>query len=211
MIRLVVAACALLLAACGGGSSAGVTGPPSAQTVAANDSDWPGLQKCPESGSWDQYLKAEQSKNPSQYQTDKSSWDGLKAGGANDSYIAVYAANTSDCGGFGAGTPTGKVAFVFAVRFKDNASASLNYKTYSKDFHVSDADVANFKAAGGTVKQGSETGLGENSTEVSIDLQGSALYIAFWQNKEFEVAVVGFDLTFADGTGASTKINGRIH
>ena len=41
MIRMLVAACALLFAACGGGNgpgpSLGVTGPPSAQTVAAND------------------------------------------------------------------------------------------------------------------------------------------------------------------------------
>lgn len=211
-IRLLVAVSALALAACGGGSgpSIGVSGPPSAQTVASNGSDFNGLQKCPESGSWDTYLKAEQTKDPTQYQTDKSDWDSMKSAGANDSYIAVYAANTSDCGQFGGGNPTGKVAYVFAIRFKDSSSASSNFKSNSKSFHLSDSDVSNLKAAGGTVQQGSATGLGDNSIVVSIDFAGSSVYIAFWQKKEFEVAEITFDVPSADSAAVTTKINNRI-
>lgn len=211
-IRVLVAACVCLLAACGGGSgpSIGVGGPPSAEKVAANDSDFSGLQKCPESGSWENYLRAEQAKDPTQYQTDKTSWDDLKAAGANDSYIAVYAKNSTDCGQFASGTPAGKVAYVFAVRFKDSASASSNYKSSSKNFHLSDSDIANLKAAGGTVQQGAETGLGDNSIVVSIAFGGASIYIAYWQKKEFQVAVVTFQVPPADAAATTKKINDRI-
>ena len=94
MTRFFILACALVLAACGSGSSPGplgVSGPPSAQSVSDNPSDFSGLQKCPESGSYDNYLKQEQTKNPSQYTTDSKTWSDLKAAGVNDSYIAMYA------------------------------------------------------------------------------------------------------------------------
>src|SRR2546421_4948454 len=214
MKRLFVVACsAIVLAACGGGGSGpslGVTGPPSAQSVAQGSSDFAGLQKCSESGSYETYLKAEQTKNPDQYQTDKKTWDDLKASGADDSYIVVYASSTADCGQFAAGTPTGKVAYVYAIRFKDTSSAAASYKVTAKDFHISDSDVASPKAAGGTVQLGSATGLGDNSTVLSLDVAGLAVYIAFWENKQFEVAMVAFN-DAADAPGAVTKINGRIH
>src|SRR5437899_10150605 len=177
MTRLIILFCAIVLAACGGGSGPSlpvVQGPPSAQNVAQNSSDFPGLSKCSESGSYDSYLKQEQTKAPDQYQSDKTTWDDLKASGANDSYVAVYAANASDCGQFAAGTPSGKVAYVYAIRFKDSTSASASFKTTSKDFHLSDDDLANLKAAGATAAQGSTTGLGDNSTVLSIDVAGLA-------------------------------------
>ena len=213
MIRMLVAACALLMVACGGGNgpgaSLGVTGPPSAQTVAANDSDWSGMHKCPESGSYDSYLKLEQTKAPDQYQTDKTTWDDLKAAGANDSYIAAYAESASDCGQFNSGSATGKVAYVYAIRFKDANSATTSFKSNTKDFHLDDPTVAQLKAAGATVSQGTATGLGDNSVVVTIDVGGSAVYVAAWQKKSFEVAMVTFNDSGA-GAQAATKINGRI-
>jgi len=210
--RLIVLFGAIVLAACGGGSGPsipGLVGPQSAQSVAESSSDFSGLQKCPESGSYDSYLKQEQTKSPDQYQSDKTTWDDLKASGANDSYIAVYAANSSDCGQFAAGTPSGKVAYVYAIRFKDSTSASASFKTTSKDFHLSDDDLANLKAAGGTAAQGSATGLGDNSIVLSIDVAGVSVYIAVWENKTFEVAEVDFN-DATDAKAAVAKINGRI-
>lgn len=211
--RLVVATSVAVLAACGGGSGPGLPGTSaqaSAQSVASGSSDFPAMQKCPESGSYDSYLKAEQTADPTQYQSDKSSWDDLKASGADDSYIVVYAESSSDCGQFASGTPSGKVAYVYVIRFKDSASASASYKVTSKDFHLSDSDVANLKAAGATVTSGDATGLGSNSLVLSIDIQGISVYVAFWQNKQFDVAEVAFnDPNIA--ASAATKINARIH
>lgn len=214
MIRLVTAATVLALAACGspagsGGSSP--AGPATAQSIVANGSDFSGLDKCPQSGSWDDYLKAEQQTDPSTYATDKAEWDQLKAAGADDGYVAAYAQNTSDCAIFSSNSlAKGRVAYAFIVRFKDESSAQANYKTSAKNFHVSDSDLADVKAAGGTVTQGSATGLGDNSLEAFVAFQGTSIFVGFWQNKRFEVAVITLNETTGDSETMSKNINGRI-
>src|SRR5437899_12926067 len=83
---------AVALAACGGGGSGpslGVQTQASAQSVAQSSSDFPGLQKCSESESYESYLKPEETKNPDQYKTDKTAWESRNAAGANDSYIEI--------------------------------------------------------------------------------------------------------------------------
>jgi hypothetical protein len=216
MNRSTVLVCVLLLAACGGSSGGGGGGgggtPPqtSAETVASSSSDFPGMSKCPESGSWENYLKAEQSQDPTQYASDKSHWDSLKAAGANDSYVAVYGGSSSDCGHFGTDQPSGKTADVYAVRFKDSASAAANYKNLSKDFNITDQQLQQVQSAGGKVLQGSATGLGDNSLVVEFGIAGTSFYIAFWQKNKFEVAMIAFNIPVTDGEAAATEVNGRI-
>jgi hypothetical protein len=212
MNRITVVACVLLLAACGGSSGSGAASPSpqtSAQTVASNSGDFPGLTKCPESGSWQSYLSAEQAKDPSQYTSDKTDWDNLKAAGANDSYIAVYADSSSHCGTFGA-EPSGKVVDIYAIRFKDVNGASANFKTNQKDFHLSDTDLQNITSAGGKVSQGAATGLGANSVAVELAIAGASFYIAFWQKNNFEVAMIAYNVPVSDGKSAAQKVNDRI-
>jgi hypothetical protein len=209
-----IVACAALLAACGGGAGASPTpstGPPSAKTVADDPSDFPGLNRCPESGSYDTYLKQEQAKAPAQYTTDSKDWANLKANGANDGYIVVYAENTSDCGHFGSTNPSGKVAYVYAVRFNESTAAASAYRSQFSSFHLSDAEVANLKAAGGTVQQGLATGLGANSIVVSIDSADLSFYTALWQKKQFEVQMPTYNVPPTTAAATATRINGRIH
>jgi len=164
-----------VLAACAAPGS-GKSSSPSAQSIAGNDSDFSGMTKCPQSGSWDDYLKAEQQSDPTTYETDKKDWDQMKASGADDGYVAAYAQNSSECAIFSTDTPPkGKVTYVFVVRFKDQASAEASYKTSAKDFHVSDSDLADVKAAGGTVTQGTATGLGDNSLEAFVSFAGESI------------------------------------
>jgi len=211
MNRVIVLASVLLLAACGGSSGGGAAQQKtSAETVGSNSSDFASLQKCPESGTWDHYLTAEQTKNPSQYSTDKSDLDTLKTAGADDTYVAVYADTSAGCGNFGADTPTGKIADVYAIRFKDASAAAANYKATLKDFHLSDSDLTNIKAAGGTVAQGAASGLGDNSVLVSFSIAGSSFYVAFWQKNQFEVALISFNVPESDSKTATTNINGRM-
>jgi hypothetical protein len=211
MNRITVIACALVLAACGGPGSGGASPSPqtSAQTVASNSGDFPSLAKCPESGSWDDYLKAEQSKDPNQYASDKTDWDNLKTAGANDSYIAVYADDSSHCGSFG-NQPSGKVVDIYAIRFKDLSTASASFKSNQKDFHLSDTDLQNIQSAGGKVLQGSASGLGDNSVAVELTIAGASFYIAFWQKKNFEVAMIVYNVPVTDGETAAMKVNDRI-
>src|SRR5215510_10652362 len=210
--RATTLVCVLLLAACSGGSGGGnASHETSAKSVALNSSDFSGLTACPESGNWDEYLKAEQQKDPSQYTTDKKDWDNLKSAGANDSYIAVYADAASNCGHFGTDSQSsGKTADVYAVRFKDTASAATSYKGMSKDFNITDEQLQQIQSAGGKVQQGATTGLGTNSTVVEFALAGTSFYIAFWQKNKFEVAMIAFNMPVADGEAAAKKVNDRI-
>jgi hypothetical protein len=199
-----------MLAACGGGSSLGVQGPPSAQSVAENSSDFSGLQRCPQSGSYDKYLQAEQAKAPDRYTTDKKTWDDLKAAGADDSYISASADSSASCDQFGSSNFQGKVADVFAVRFKDTAKAAAAFTTTEGEFHVTNADLAQLKAFGATVLNGTATSLGTNSIVVKFAIANVTAYIALWQKKEFEVAMVTYNLPLTVGPAAATKVNARI-
>ena len=100
---------------------------------------------------------------------------------------------------------------MFVVRFKDQASAEASYKTSAKDFHVSDSDLADVKAAGGTVTQGTATGLGDNSLEAIVSFAGESIFVGFWQNKRYEVALIATNTPSGDSQTTSTNINGRIH
>lgn len=199
-----------MLGACGGGGSApAIQGPPPAKTVAQGSSDFPGEVQCPESGTYDSYLAMEQTKAPVRYTTDKKTFDELKAGGLNDSYAAVYADKTANCGQF-ATTTTGAVARVYAFRFKDSASAAAAYTNQGVQFRLSDSQVASLKAAGATVGQGAATGLGPNSIVVTFSGAGVSLYVAEWQSKGFVLALLIFDIANADGKAVANKINGRV-
>lgn len=210
MRRSLVTAVLVLLSACGGGGSgSGTQGPPSAKSVAQNSSDFSGEQLCPESGSYPSYLANEQTKAPARYTTDKKTWDDLTAGGVNDSYVAVYADTTSSCGQFGT-TTTGKVARVYAFRFKDSASAANTYTNQQSGFPLSTSNIAILKAAGATVGQGDPTGLGSNLVVVTFSGAGVTLDIGEWQNKEFVLALLIFDLPSISGKTLATKINGRV-
>lgn len=211
MRRLLVLLCAApILAACGGSNPSGAQAPPSAQSVASSSSDFKGVQQCPETGSEDSYLTAEKTKAPDQYAKDSKDWTDLKASGANDGYVAVYADKTSDCSQFGSGTPTGKAGTVIAFRFKDSASAAASFKSQTSSFSLSDANVATIKAAGGTVEQGTATGMGANSILVTIAVGTTTIYVAVWQNKEFIAAILVYNLPLTDGAAVATKVNGRI-
>jgi len=209
-VRTLIVIFGLLVAACGGGSSAGAQGPPSAQSVAQSSSDFSSVQKCPDSGSYETYLQAEQAKAPARYATDKKSWDNLKAAGANDSFIAVNADTSSDCDQFGSSNLQGKVGEVLAVRFQDSAKAAAAYTTTQSEFHLADSDVASLKAFGATVLNGTATGFGQNSTVVKFAIANVTAYIALWQNKQFEVALVTYNLPLTAGPAAATKVNSRI-
>jgi hypothetical protein len=212
LLRRLIVASALVVAACGGGSGPGlgVQGPPSAQSVAESSSDFSGVQKCPQSGSYDKYLQAEQAKAPDRYATDKKTWDDLKAAGADDSHIVAYADISADCDQFGSVNFQGKVAEVFAVRFKDSAKAAAAYTTSQGQFQLTDSDIAPLKAFGATVLNGTATGLGSNSIVVEFDIANVTGYIALWQNKEFEAAMITYNLPLTAGAATATKVNSRI-
>jgi hypothetical protein len=99
---------------------------------------------------------------------------------------------------------------VFAVRFQDSSKAGAAYTTSQSQFHLTDSDVAQLKAFGATVLDGAATGFGPNSIVVKFAIASVSAYIALWQNKEFEVAMITYNLPLAAGPAAATNVNSRI-
>lgn len=207
--RLLMAATVLMLANCGPGSTGSASGvalgPPSAKSVAHDPSDFPRLRTCPESGSADHYLTAEQSANPDQYAADKPEFDGWRSAGASDIYVVVYANAASGCGVTTPHTADGLLAHILAIEFKDASTAASSFMAQQLQFQQKGSGTTAF----GSVQQGSATGLGENSVVVSLDLVITT-YFALWQNKAFEIWLFAYGLTESQAATGAAKINRRI-
>jgi hypothetical protein len=120
------------LLACGTASPPAASTTPvsaSARTVAFNPADFPGLKACPESGSGDHYLAAEQSGNPDQYAADKPEIDGWKSAGATEIYVAVFANAAAGCGVTSPHTPDGQLAQALVIHFGAESQATASFQS----------------------------------------------------------------------------------
>jgi hypothetical protein len=186
-------------------ATAGPVGPATAQNVALQAGDMSSLKRCPQSGTYDAYLVNSGDAN------EVAAWTKSKSRGATEGYISEYADNTSDCGDFNSvDAPKGRLAFGWALKFKDASSATADYKTDSTRFNTSAAELVAFRSEGSLVN-GTGTGLGENSLLGIGKVEAFTYYFAVWQNQNFVIALWGFNVSQADGERATMKINGRVH
>jgi hypothetical protein len=215
-MRAVFAAalCLLLgvLGACSGPSIPGLAGA-TPQSVAVQNGDVPtGLQKCSESGEINSYLKNVKAKNTSTYQQVNDLWQKEKKAGATAGWVQAYADSSAECNSLGTGqSPSSnnppRIVLNYVVQFKDESSAAKDYN----DNEILGVNPQQIQSQGGTVKKGSETGLGGNSTSGSISLFGLQLEFAAWQKKAFFVAVIAVGLSDPEAKKVYDGINGRIH
>lgn len=208
MTRALLAGTVAVVCACGGSSGPGPTG---AQAIAFQQSDVSGAQSCPGTGTWDQFLAHEQSTDPNAYRGASDSWTKLKAAGATDGYIAIWADKPAECDAINhESVTTGRVVDVAAIHFKDESTAAAAYKGKDAALGIDVSALAQFQGMGGTAVQGQTTGLGDNSIEAGILLSGQPLYAAYWQHSSFVIVVYGFDLPMTDGRKLATTVNSRV-
>ncbi|HEX6548577.1 MAG TPA: hypothetical protein VF134_07545 [Candidatus Dormibacteraeota bacterium] len=179
-------------------------GPPDPQTVALQASDLPsGLHACPGSGSIDSYLQQIRSKDPDSYSSVKDAWDEFQRSGADAAAITAYTEQSSACGGvLGAGQ--GKSAASFVIRYKDQSSAVAAYRKGILGF----PNPASAQQTPG-LTVGEATGFGPNSWVYNQTIQGRAAYIAFWEEKQFDILVFAADLDPGDATRAARAVDSR--
>ena len=196
---------AILVTSCGETGGPTGPGPATAQNVVLQAGDISGLQRCPQTGTYDKYL------GTSGDADEATAWTQAKSRGAIEGYISEYADNSGDCGNFNSvDAPKGRLAFGWALNFKDSTSATADYKTDSTRFNTSPADLAAFRSEGSLVN-GTGTGLGENSLLGIGAVEAFTYYFAVWQNQNFELAFWGFNVAKVAGDRATTNINGRVH
>jgi hypothetical protein len=199
--------------ACGGSATATRQDAVTAESVALQQGDVSGMQRCAGSGDIDTVLLSQKSKDPFAYAENAAVWNRWKRAGAKEAYLAVYGRTGRDCAAMtsaGPGAPTGGLVVGLVVKYKDAAVAESGFKATSTLLGFGPKDLLFIRLAGGSVVTGSVTGLGPQSRVGSGTVAGSTYYFAFWQNKDFDADFMGYNVAATDANTAVMDMNGRI-
>jgi len=213
-MRGVVSALVVLVVvgACGGIGGSG-TPAATASSVALRASDLPsGMQRCDLSGDINNYLKKIQTKDPSTYSTIKAQWEAAQKDGATAADVEFYTDSDKHCASLEssssqAGTATYKLALNFVFQFKDESSAQKGYTTDS----IFGFSASSLKSSQVPVTEGAATGLGPNSTVLTIAIASQSFYVAVWQNKRFMVILGVLNIDTATDKNVALAENKRIY
>ena len=197
----------LVLCACT--ASHATPGPATAKGVVLQAKDMADIRKCPQSDRWAELMLGGE---PEMLPTGFPTWSDLKAAGATDGWLSIYADIESECPLLlGFAPPKGRLVYTTAIKFKDAASANSSFVSGSQGFPVADYFADRFTAAGGKVARGASTGFGESSVVATITARGVPTYVAFWQNKNFDAVIYADNLSVSEAQSAVTRMNARIH
>jgi hypothetical protein len=210
MRRLLIALVGLLLAmSCGPLPTA--TPAVTAKTVAVQPSDVPTQRQCDISGDMEAYLTKVQAKDPTHYAEIKKEWDDAKAQGATNGQVAVFTDSDAHCATFQTNNSNVtaaqyKLVVNFVVQFKDEPTAKSSYTGGS----IMGFSPSKFKSQGLPIIEGDSTGLGANSTVVTLAVAAQSFYIAVWQNKKFMVILAVLNIDNAAAKTVAKAENSRI-
>jgi hypothetical protein len=167
------------------------------------------MQKCPQSDKWAGLMLSGQ---PEMLPTGMASWSDLRAAGATEGWLSLFADDVSECPLLlGDAPPKGRLVYTAAIKFKDSSRATADYASDSQGFPVAPSFSDRFTAAGGTLTKGPNTGLGDHSVLATISLRGVPTFVVFWQSKNFEAVVYASNISPSEGSSAATRMNGRIY
>ncbi|HYT12117.1 MAG TPA: hypothetical protein VEL12_04940 [Candidatus Nitrosopolaris sp.] len=209
-MKACLVALALLSATCTlGAGAASRAGPASAKGVVLQAGDIPDVRKCPQSDPWAALMLRGE---PEMLPTGFATWSDLKASGATDGWLSLYADSELDCPLLlGSAAPKGRLVYTAVIKFKSASSAAASFASGSQTFPVAPDFADRFAAAGGLVTKGASTGFGENSAVAMISFRGVPTYVAFWQNQSFDAVVYADNLSASEASTAVTRMNSRIH
>ncbi len=215
MTRAVVwLAVAVLLAGCQVPFARASSRPPTAQSIALQPADVPGMHRCDVSGDVNAVLTVERNRNSPSYDMHATEWAQWKRQGAVDAYFAVFGLTAADCAAASdstTGAPPGGLIVGLVVQFADTGGAARNFKRDSTLLGLGPRDIRFIELAGGTTTFGTATGLGVASVVGDAVVAGAKYFVAMWQNRRFESALIGYDMAFADADNAVLDMNSRIH
>jgi hypothetical protein len=213
-MRLHLVALAVLFCSCVPGQGVASHATPAVTTatvqgIVLQAGDVPDIQKCPQSDDWAVLMLHGE---PEMLPTGFAAWSGLKAAGATDGWLSLYADSVTECPLLlGYAPPKGRLIYTAVIKFKSSSSAAASFASGSQTFPVAPDFADRFAAAGGTVTKGANTGFGGNSAVATITIRGVPTYVAFWQNKSFDAVVYADNLSESEATTAINRMNGRIH
>jgi hypothetical protein len=210
-VRPFLAGLALLFCSCEPGFGTASHATPSivtAKGVVLQAGDLPGIGKCPQSDDWARLMLRGE---PEMIPTGFAAWSDLKAAGATEAWLSLYADSVPECPLLlGDAPPTGRLVYTAVIKFKSASSAAASFISGAHTFPVAPDFADRFAAAGGTEARGAGTGFGENSAVATISIRGVPTYVAFWQNKSFDAVVYADNLSASEATTAVNRMNARI-
>jgi hypothetical protein len=199
----------MLIAGCESSSAASTTplssGTPHAAAAAAvlQQANVPaGLAPCAGSGAFDSYLTQLAASNPALGAAVAGQWRRLKAAGAQDAAIALFASDPSACTAELGASGAARSAASFVVAFADEGEAERAWQSGVLGF----APPAPGEAPAGIVR-GTATGLGPSSFTYGL----SPIQLACWRLGVFVALVVFTNLDAASFKGATAAVNARLH
>jgi len=149
---------------------------------------------------------------PEMLPTGMASWSDLRAAGATEGWLSLFAEDVPECPLLLSNTsPKGRLVYSAAIKFKDASHAIADYASDSQGFPVAADFFARFTAGGGKLTTGPSTGLGDHSVMATITLRGIPTYVVFWQKKNFEAVVYASNVSDSEGGSAATRMNDRIN
>jgi hypothetical protein len=171
--------------------------------------DIPAIKKCDQSDRWAGLML---NGEPEMLPTGFATWSDLRAAGATDGWISIYADDASECTLlFGSAAPKGRLVYTAAIKFKDATTAAASYSSGSQAFPVAGYFADRFAAAGGAVSKGATTGFGENSIVATISSRGVPTWVAYWQKENFDAVVYADNLSVSEAYLVVTRMSTRIH
>lgn len=200
--RLGPALLVLALAAC---AAPGQQPPATLSSVVLKASDLPkGMTLCGLSGDVDTFLKNGPANNAYVQQLQQG-WAGVKAEGAQQGWVNVFAASQDQCKSAMTGNNLGgsKLALNMVVQFKTAAVAAKAFK--NGDFG------AGALGSQPGAEQGNASGFGPNSLTFADSESSLSLFYGVWQRARFLSLLLAVDLGPDAGRRAAHDVDGRIH
>lgn len=183
------------------------------QSIALQQGDVPGMDRCAISGDVTSVLDGEKIRRSPAYDVNATEWQQWKRQGAVDAYFVVYGQTPADCAAASdstTGAPQGRLMVGLVVQFRDSNGAARSFTRDSTLLGMGPKDLRFIELAGGTTTFGAATGLGDDSVVGSAVVAGADYFVADWQSRRFQTEFIGYNTRFADGDSAVKDMNRRI-
>lgn len=184
-----------------------VSGPfgPTPGQVALRRSDVPhGMTKCGYSGAVSGYLHWLKTHHPPDYEETLVSWSAARSRGARSSEVVGYATAGSGCQA-PIGQASGDSAASWVIQSNSAKAAARVYRQ----------GLLGFATPGGQTEDaqlivGVATGLGSNSWVLQLATPAPGIYVAWWQDQEFDVLLLATGVQGATGHQMALFMDQRI-
>jgi hypothetical protein len=185
-------------------ATAAAATPQDPRSVSLAPQDLPdGLGLCVESGRIDSYLQHLQVEGSPAYELTAGQWAALKRGGATAGWVQSYAQTAEDCAAR-LGERKAPAAISFAIRFKDDASATAGYAGGFLGLRPESGMLIPGLA------HGSETQLTSTAWTYDQTDRLPSLFVAYWANRQFDLFLLTERLAPDAARRAASGMNGRV-